>query len=259
MDEGLLCARSIEVVFDLTSVAGRKRVVALSDVSVCLQEGVSVAVIGESGSGKTTLGMVMAGLLLPQKGNVLFDGADVYGSHDKGFLRRFRRAVQLVFQNPTEAVDPLYTIREYFYEALDVHFPNLKKDEKLSRARLALKDVGLEDVALEKFPAELSGGQLQRVCIARAIMLSPKVLILDEPTSALDKDTERMIVSLIMNLKKKYGFSMMFISHDLALAEIMADNILLLKNGKVVESGPANEFFRSPSSEYGMALLSSIL
>ncbi len=252
----LLETRNVCKDFVIRRITGQRAIHALGPVSLSVHKGCSIAIIGESGSGKTTLGLILAGLIKQTSGEVFFKGTPLGIAVKK---RGFRKSVQIVFQNPFDAVDPLYTIKEYLEEALPLSFKRLPKKERREKILSALDAVGLSGQNPDKFPAELSGGQLQRVCIARSLLPGPEVLIMDEPTSALDKRAEGRIIGLIKKLQMDMRFSLVFITHDLNLAREIADGIVLLRNGTIVEAADTGEFFNGPKSEYGKRLLLSRL
>jgi len=218
----------------------------------------TLGIVGESGSGKTSL--VFAILkLISSKGNIIFDNQNL-NKIRKNKMKRLRKEIQIVFQDPFSSLSPRMTIEQIISEGLDVHYGQLPKDEKRDRVKTIIKEVGLnyEDI-YQRFPHEFSGGQRQRIAIARALILQPKLLILDEPTSALDISIQNQILQMLNHLQKKFGLSYIFISHDMNVIKATSDYILVLKNGKIIEEGKANEVFMKPKTKYTQKLIQSIL
>jgi ABC-type microcin C transport system duplicated ATPase subunit YejF len=230
---------------------------AVQKVSIALHSGQTIGVVGESGSGKSTLGRALL-RLLPSTGTVSFEGRDISGA-DKRAMRPLRRELQLVFQDPFGSLSPRMTVGQIVTEGLKVHEPHLPATERDRRAIGALKEVGLEPAMRNRYPHEFSGGQRQRIAIARALILKPKVVVLDEPTSALDRSVQKQIVDLLRDLQEAHGLSYVFISHDLAVVRAMADHVLVMKQGKVVEEGPTDTIFDRPQRDYTKALMAAAI
>ncbi len=226
---------------------------ALDNISFSLENNKIYTILGESGSGKSTLAMAISGLVDYQGKLALFD------REIKDWVKQdrlgFYRTVQVVFQDPLASMDPRYKVREFFYEALSLHYPKATKEQKSDLIEKTLSDVGLSVDVLPKRPHQLSGGQRQRASIARALMLRPKVLILDEITSALDKDTQAKILNLVKEIFDKHKGLILMITHDLDVAEKVSDWIILMKGGRIVEISPKERFFEEPMSDYGKELL----
>ncbi len=216
-----------------TGLFGGKRIVAVDGVNIEIGEGETVALVGESGSGKSTLGKILLMLIRPDEGRVFFDGVDLTKLKGKE-LRRVRTKMQLIPQNPEEALDPRWRIYDSIVEPLRIH-KLVDKSEEEDWILELVKAVGLKEEHLGRFPWQLSGGELQRAVIARALALNPKFIVCDEPTSMLDISTQASIVRLLMDLQRRFEISYLFITHDLELAKVVADRILIMRSGKVVE------------------------
>ena len=229
---------------------------AVDDVSFRLRRGTTTAVVGESGSGKSTLARMVLDLLEPTSGRVLFDDVDVRTLKGKEQLR-LRRQMQPVFQNPYASLDPLYSIYQSIAEPLHTHDIGTKK-EREARIRDLLDKVSLPTSVMQRFPAELSGGQRQRVAIARALALDPEVVICDEAVSALDVLVQAQILTLLNDLQAELGLSYLFITHDLAVVRQIADHVLVMKEGKVVEAATVTQVFDDPREDYTKKLLDAI-
>ncbi|MFC8044493.1 ABC transporter ATP-binding protein [Nocardia sp. NPDC057353] len=229
---------------------------AVDDVSFRVERGTTTAVVGESGSGKSTLARLVLGLLPPTSGSVTFDGRPVTGL-DRAAELDFRRRVQPVFQNPYGSLDPLFTIARAIEEPLRTHRVGTPA-ERAERVRDLVERVALPADVLRRYPHELSGGQRQRVAIARALALAPELVICDEAVSALDVLVQAQILELLDELQAELGLTYLFISHDLAVVRRIADHVLVMRDGRVVEEAPAAELFEQPRAEYTRALLDAI-
>jgi microcin C transport system ATP-binding protein len=229
---------------------------AVDGVDVVVREGHTVGVVGESGSGKTTLAM---GLLRLERsdGAISFDGARIDG-HDWAAMRPLRRSMQIVFQDPYSSLSPRLSIGQIIEEGLRVHgLAGATYEERRSVISQALSEVGLPPEAQDRYPHEFSGGQRQRIAIARAMVLKPKFVVLDEPTSALDMSVQAQIVDLLRDLQDRHGLAYLFISHDLRVIRALADELIVMKDGKVVEQGSAERIFESPTEDYTRALIAA--
>lgn len=229
---------------------------AVDDVSFTIPRGQTVAIVGESGSGKSTVARMMLDLLEPTAGTIVFNGKEV-GHRDRAAEVAFRRQVQPIFQDPYASLDPLFTIYRTIEEPLRAHGFG---DAAARRARVQelLDDVALPVNLLRRYPAELSGGQRQRVAIARALALNPDLVVCDEAVSALDVIVQSQILHLLADLQVRLGLSYLFISHDLAVVRQIADRVLVMENGKVVEHGTVDDVFDAPQQEYTRMLLAAI-
>jgi peptide/nickel transport system ATP-binding protein len=229
---------------------------AVDGVSFCLRKATTLAIVGESGSGKSTLARMMLGLLAPTSGTVTFDGRDVAALSRREALA-FRRRVQPVFQNPYSSLDPMYTVFRAIEEPLRIHGVGNRRERRAS-VRELVEQVALPSSVLDRRPRELSGGQRQRVAIARALALRPEVLVCDEAVSALDVLVQAQILELLAGLKDALGLSYLFISHDLAVIRQIADEVVVMQAGRVVEHAPTDEVFTQPRHDYTRQLLAAI-
>ncbi len=227
---------------------------AVDDISFTLQKGSTLGVVGESGSGKTTLVQALLKLTQPA-GEVNFQNTDLVPLNSKQ-IRPLRRKMQIVFQDPFSSLSPRMSIGEIIREGLDIHHIGAR-GEREQRVIQALQEVGLDPDMRHRFPHEFSGGQRQRIAIARALVMEPDLIVLDEPTSALDRSIQAQVVDLLRHLQQKHGFSYIFISHDLKVVKALAHHVMVLKDGRTMEQGPAQQIFSSPQTEYTRELLSS--
>jgi microcin C transport system ATP-binding protein len=214
--------------------------------------------VGESGSGKSTLGFTLLRLLRPSGGTIIYNGADITRFNRKQ-MRRLRHDMQIVFQDPFGSLSPRMSVAEIIAEGLKVHYRELSQDEREARVIQALEDVRLDPATRWRYPHEFSGGQRQRIAIARTLVLRPSLLVLDEPTSALDLSVQSQIVDLLRELQAKYAISYLFISHDLRVVRAMAHEILVMKDGRIIESGPSEQIFETPQEPYTQALMEAAI
>ncbi|MDJ0943601.1 MAG: ABC transporter ATP-binding protein [Kiloniellales bacterium] len=226
---------------------------AVDGVTLTVREGHTVGVVGESGSGKTTLGLALL-RLLSSKGGIAFKGETIQGLGSTA-LRPLRREMQIVFQDPFGSLSPRLSIGQIVEEGLKVHELGGSPAEREEMIVAALQEVGLDPASRHRYPHEFSGGQRQRVAIARAMVLKPRFVVLDEPTSALDMSVQAQIVDLLRDLQERHKLAYMFISHDLKVVRALADEVIVLRNGQVMEHGPAQKIFESPDHPYTQALM----
>jgi microcin C transport system ATP-binding protein len=228
---------------------------AVDGISLDVREGHTVGVVGESGSGKTTLGLALLRLISSQ-GAILFDGKNIQGWGWKQ-MRPLRREMQMVFQDPFASLSPRMSVGQIVEEGLLVHKLGGSYDERRTLIAESLEEVGLPAEAQDRYPHEFSGGQRQRIAIARAMVLKPRFVVLDEPTSALDMSVQAQIVDLLRDLQRRHKLSYLFISHDLRVVRALSDEVLVMRNGKVVEQGGADQVFDDPKTDYTKALMAA--
>ncbi len=228
---------------------------AVDGATLSIAPGRTLGVVGESGSGKTTLALALL-RLIDSRGQITFHGQRT-DELARAALRPLRRDMQIIFQDPFGSLSPRLSIGQIISEGLEVHGLGQNKAERDELVARALTEVGLDPATINRYPHEFSGGQRQRISIARAIVLRPKLVVLDEPTSALDVSVQAQVIDLLKSLQQKYTLTYMFISHDLRVVRSVADHILVMKDGKIVESGPAQDVFRNPVQAYTKALLSA--
>jgi microcin C transport system ATP-binding protein len=228
---------------------------AVDGVSISVRQGETLGIVGESGSGKTTLGLAIL-RLISSEGPIVFLGKPLQDLNFKA-MRPFRRDMQIVFQDPFGSLSPRMSVSDIIEEGLWVHHPQLTAAQREARVIAALNDVGLDPETRVRYPHEFSGGQRQRIAVARAIVLEPTFVVLDEPTSALDMLIQTQIVDLFRDLQKRRNLTYLFISHDLRVVSALASRLIVMRNGKVVEEGPAGELFARPQSDYTRALFAA--
>jgi microcin C transport system ATP-binding protein len=234
-----------------------KWVKAVDGINVTIRAGQTVGVVGESGSGKSTLGFALL-RLVNGSGKIIFEGKDI-STFGRKQMTPLREDMQIVFQDPFSALSPRMTVADIIAEGLKVHRKDLSAQERDDLVIKSLQDVHLNPETRHRYPHEFSGGQRQRIAIARAMVLEPNFLVLDEPTSALDVSVQSQIVDLLRELQQKHNLAYMFISHDLRVVRAMAHDLIVMKNGKVVESGPAEKIFAAPQETYTKTLLDAAL
>ncbi len=237
----------------MRNVAGHIK--AVDGVSISVRKGETLGIVGESGSGKTTLGLAIL-RLISSDGPIVFMGKSLQGLKFKA-MRPFRHDMQIVFQDPFGSLSPRMSVADIIEEGLWVHQPQLTATEREARVVAALTDVGLDPETRFRYPHEFSGGQRQRIAVARAVVLEPTFVVLDEPTSALDMLIQSQIVDLLRDLQKRRNLTYLFISHDLRVVSALASRLIVMRNGKVVEEGPAVDIFRRPKSDYTRALFAA--
>ncbi len=228
---------------------------AVDGIDVAIREGQTLGVVGESGSGKTTLGLAMLRLISSQ-GRIVFLGRDIQGA-SFSTMRPLRANMQVVFQDPYNSLSPRMMVADVVAEGLKVHERGFDAAEREARVIRALNEVGIDPESRHRYPHEFSGGQRQRIAIARALVLEPSFVVLDEPTSALDMSVQAQVVDLLRELQERHNLSYLFISHDLRVVRALANDMIVMRDGKVVEAGPADEIFDNPASDYTRALMAA--
>lgn len=229
---------------------------ALDNVSFCINEGTTMAVVGESGSGKSTLAKSLVRLVQLDQGSVTFDGNDLLNLEGES-LKSIRKDIQMIFQDPYASLNPRLNILQIMEEPLVIH--NLyNADERQKKIEDFIKRVGLNVSDLKKYPHQFSGGQRQRIGIARALILEPKLVICDEPVSALDVSVQAQILKLLKDLQKEFGLTYLFITHDLRIVRHVADDVMVMRYGKLVEQGKTDIIFKKPKNQYTKDLIQSI-
>jgi microcin C transport system ATP-binding protein len=228
---------------------------AVDGIDITLRAGQTVGVVGESGSGKTTLGLALS-RLIASEGRISFIGQSI-DHYSYEMMKPLRNRLQVVFQDPYGSLSPRMSVGEIVAEGLKVHERSLSADERYTRVATALEEVGLDPATRWRYPHEFSGGQRQRIAIARAMVLKPRFVMLDEPTSALDMSVQAQVVDLLRDLQAKHELAYLFISHDLKVVKALANDLIVMRHGKVVESGPAAEIFADPQQDYTKALLAA--
>jgi ABC-type oligopeptide transport system ATPase subunit len=260
MKEPILVVRGLEKHFPVKSGLFVERTVdhvrAVDGVDFEIEAGTTLSLVGESGSGKSTTGYCVLQLLRPTAGSIRFEGTELTELKGED-LRRVRREMQIVFQDPYSALNPRMTVGDIVGEPLQVHGIGDRKSRKIRVAEL-LDVVGFDPGFVNRYPHEFSGGQRQRIGIARALALSPKLVVCDEPVSALDVSIQAQILNLLRDLQRDFGLTYLFIAHDLSVVRAMSDTIAVMQHGKIVEHGAADQVYRSPQHEYTKALLAAV-
>jgi microcin C transport system ATP-binding protein len=256
----VMMAEGVKVWFPVKAGVLRRtvdHVKAVDGVSLTIQEGRTVGVVGESGSGKTTLGLALLRLLRSQ-GRIQFQGRELQGL-GAGALRPLRREMQIVFQDPYGSLSPRMSIGQIVGEGLGVHAIARSEAEREALIDEALTEVGLDRTMRDRYPHELSGGQRQRVALARALVLKPRLIVLDEPTSALDRSIQAQMIDLLRDLQVRHRLAYLFISHDLRVIRALADEVIVMRAGVIVERGPTEQIFERPAQPYTRALMAAAL
>ena len=230
---------------------------AVDDVSFDVPRGTTVALVGESGSGKSTVSLMLLDLLAPTSGEILYEGK-TFSSRSGAERRALRRQMQVVFQDPYASLNARLNVRETLTEGMIVHRMCGSAAEREERCLALLKQVGMPPDALDRYPHEFSGGQRQRIAIARALSVDPTFIVLDEPTSALDVSIQSQILNLLRRLQRERGLTYLFITHNLGVVEYLADAVVVMEGGRIVERGTVDEVFDHPREEYTRRLLAAI-
>lgn len=260
----ILTASNMQVHFPKTkSFWGKPKtwVKAVDDISITAKRGQTLAVVGESGSGKTTLGLALLKLINTKTGlggTIVFKDSDI-SSYDRNAMKALREDMQIVFQDPYGSLSPRMSVAQIIAEGLGIHAPDMNEEDKDAAVIQALKDVRMDPDVRHRYPHEFSGGQRQRISIARALILHPEFIVLDEPTSALDVSVQAEIVDLLRDLQTEYNLSYLFISHDLRVVRALAHDVVVMKDGQIVEQGSAESIFEAPKKTYTKALIDAAL
>ena len=262
MSDPILSVQNLSVTFDVRRQGAwpwtpPMKLHAVSEMTFDLPQGQCLGVVGESGSGKSTLARAIVGTVPSSGGQILFEGQDLAGM-DPRQRRVHRRDVQMIFQDPLAALNPRMTVGEIIAEPLMTHEPGVSRSERKKRVQELMERVGLLPNLLNRYPHEFSGGQCQRIGIARALILKPKLLICDEPVSALDVSVQAQVVNLLMELQRDFGLSMIFIAHDLSVVKHISDRIIVMYLGRQMEIAPAEPITTRPEHPYTQALIASV-
>ena len=233
-----------------------KTVTAVDGVTVGIPKQKTVGIVGESGSGKSTLAEIVGDLQRPTAGTVLFHGKDIRKMNRKEY-RHYRRNVQFIFQHAKASLNPHFTIEEVLLEPLWLWDESFEREKCCKQIKKILEKVRLPENVLRKYPGELSGGQAQRVAIARGLLLRPEVIICDEAVSALDASVQKQILDLLKELQREFQMSYLFITHDMGVVNYIADEVIVMKNGRVIEAGPKDQVLYDPKEEYTKTLIAS--
>ena len=236
---------------------GKKEFKAVKDVSFTLARGKTLGVVGESGSGKTTVGLTLLRLHQATAGQALFEGKDILSMSSHEFMA-YKRRIQIIFQNPYASLNPRFTVGQILIEPMRIHAIGNDDKDRAAMAYALLKRVGLPEAAFHRYPHEFSGGQRQRIAIARCLTLKPEVLVCDESVSALDVSVQAQVLNLLQDLQEEFGMSYIFISHDLAVVKYIADQVMVMNQGSVVELANSDDLYRNPQHAYTRTLLSAI-
>lgn len=249
----MLEARNLSKTFEST-LFSKEKVQAVKQVSFVLKQGQTIGIAGNSGCGKSTLARIIAGLIPTDSGEILFYGDNI--KNLKGRKQRSRK-IQIIFQHPESALDPSMRIRDSLLEPLRIHAGRAGKEMEEKKLKAIMDMVHIDEVLLKRYPHQISGGEAQRICIGRMLMLEPEVVLLDEPTSMLDVSVQAYIMNLLKDLQKKLGFSYLIISHDLEILKWICDEILIMNAGEIVEQGSPEEIFEHPVHPFTKELLNA--
>jgi oligopeptide transport system ATP-binding protein len=256
----LLTVTDLKVHFPVRSGVLRRvtdHVRAVDGISFTVPEGATVGLVGESGSGKSTTGKSIIRLAPVTAGSIAYRGAELTGLPAKAFLP-YRKRIQMIFQDPYNSLNPRLTVETIVGESLEIHFPALDRAARRARVLELLELVGLEKKHIDRYPHEFSGGQRQRIGIARTLAVQPEFVICDEPVSALDVSVQAQIVNLLQDLQQQLRLTYLFISHDLAVVEHICSHVLVMQNGRIVESASSEQLYRAPQHEYTRKLLAAV-
>ena len=260
--ETMMQVENLKVHFDVSSEGDmpwtkRKRLQAVNGVSFELKSGETLGIVGESGCGKSTLARAIISMVPAETGRVLWFGKDLLALQ-KTEMRKHRKEIQMIFQDPLASLNPRMTIGEIIAEPLKTHYPKTSKADIKTRVEDVMKKVGLLENLINRYPHEFSGGQCQRIGIARALILKPKLIICDEPVSALDVSIQAQVINLLMDLQKEMGLTLIFIAHDLSIVKHISNKIMVLYMGNMVELAKSEDIYNHPRHPYTQALISAV-
>ncbi len=257
-DEPVLVVKNLSKSFFIRQgLFGKREFKAVKDVSFTLPRGKTLGVVGESGSGKTTVGLTLLRLHQATGGTAMFEGRDLIAMPAREYLP-YKRRIQIIFQNPYASLNPRFTVGQILMEPMRIHRIGANDGERAAMAMDLLRKVGMPLHAFHRYPHEFSGGQRQRIAIARCLTMKPEILVCDESVSALDVSVQAQVLNLLQDLQDEYGMSYIFISHDLSVVKYMADQVMVMQNGSVVEMADSDTLYRDPQHPYTRALLSAI-
>ncbi|HEX9173745.1 MAG TPA: ABC transporter ATP-binding protein [Telluria sp.] len=257
-DENLLVVTKLSKSFYVREgLFGKREFKAVKDVSFTLPRGKTLGVVGESGSGKTTVGLTLLRLHRATGGSAMFDGRDLVSMPDRDYMA-YKRRIQIIFQNPYASLNPRFTVGQILLEPLRIHKIGANDSERTQMVHYLLDRVGLPAQAFQRYPHEFSGGQRQRIAIARCLTMKPEILVCDESVSALDVSVQAQVLNLLQDLQDEFKMSYIFISHDLSVVKYMADQVMVMHHGSVVEMANSDELYRNPQHPYTQALLAAI-
>jgi len=257
-DEPVLVVNNLSKSFYMREgLFGKREFQAVKDVSFTLPRGKTLGVVGESGSGKTTVGLTLLRLHQATGGTAMFHGKDLISMPNKEYLP-YKRRIQIIFQNPYASLNPRFTVGQILLEPMRIHKIGANDQERIAKAYWLLDKVGLPEQAFHRYPHEFSGGQRQRIAIARCLTMQPEILVCDESVSALDVSVQAQVLNLLQDLQDEFGLSYIFISHDLSVVKYIADQVMVMHQGKVVELADSDELYRNPVHPYTRTLLSAI-
>jgi len=257
-DENVLVVKNLQKSFWLREgLFGKREFRAVKDVSFTLPRGKTLGVVGESGSGKTTVGLTLLRLHRATGGSALFDGKDLVSMSDRDY-QAYKRRIQIIFQNPYASLNPRFTVGQILLEPMRIHGIGADDRERTATVMALLERVGLPAAAYHRYPHEFSGGQRQRIAIARCLTMKPEILVCDESVSALDVSVQAQVLNLLQDLQDEYKMSYIFISHDLSVVRYIADRVMVMHHGSVVEMADSDELYRNPRHDYTRALLAAI-
>ena len=255
MSEDSLLLQVMDVSKEFQGHKGR-HFVAVKNASLQIQRGETFGLVGQSGGGKTTLGLMIMGLVKPTSGEIRYRGQSITGVSEKA-LRPLRREIQMVSQNPLEALNPVKTVGQ----SIELPLINFGFNRLHRRTRVAevLNLVGLKSADADRYPHEFSGGQAQRICIARALAIEPRFVFLDEPVSSLDVSVQAQVLNLLMDLQEEFGLTYLFVAHDICVVSFISDRLAVMQRGTILESGATRDVISNPQSNYTKDLLSSVV